>query len=308
VQDPETDEIGFVSVMGSLGEHLALAVYRGIQGLWLFQDYAENASPEDAEQLYEIPHLQASFEDRSETTERDREIIKSLGLSFRGRQAWPLFSSIHRGYLPWYLEPKEARFLACALEQAAQVAPRVQADPEILEPAGPTVYLLRKPRSDAAGLSWEDQVVDVAGWEPDGIPIDISGREMAAFRALPAGQADLEADLFTMPVIIGEQGERPYAPRMLLLVERESDFILGFEMLAPEPSLEEMWGKLPNMVLAHCVRWGMRPSRIRVRSPLLYGLLEPVAAELGLKVDQQANLRALARAKASFVDTLQRRG
>jgi len=32
VQDPETDEISFVSIMGMLGEHLSLAVYRGGEG------------------------------------------------------------------------------------------------------------------------------------------------------------------------------------------------------------------------------------------------------------------------------------
>ncbi|MBN1401036.1 MAG: hypothetical protein JXA74_09370 [Anaerolineae bacterium] len=308
VQDPESDEIGFVSVMGALGEHLALAVYRGFQGLWLFQDYAENASPEEADKLYEIPHLSASFEDRSETTQRDRDIIKSLGLSFRGRQAWPLFRSIHRGYLPWYLEPQETHFLACALEQTVQVAPRVRANPEILEPAGPTTYLLRKAQSGAAGLTWEDQVVDAAAWEPEGISINISGPEMRAFRALPAGRGELEADFFTMPIIIGERGERPYAPRMLILVERGSGFIVGFEMLAPEPSLEAIWGKLPNLVLANCAKWGARPRRMYVRSPFLYGLLEPVAAQLGLPVEHQDNLRTLAGAKSSFLGMLERQG
>ncbi len=49
VQNPETDEIGFVSVMGALGEHLSLALYLGPEGLysfWGFQQLADSAPPE----------------------------------------------------------------------------------------------------------------------------------------------------------------------------------------------------------------------------------------------------------------------
>lgn len=33
VRDPETGELGFVSVMGALGEYKAVVVYRGVEGL-----------------------------------------------------------------------------------------------------------------------------------------------------------------------------------------------------------------------------------------------------------------------------------
>lgn len=35
VQDPHTDELGFVSIMGNVGEYEAVAVYRGAKGLYL---------------------------------------------------------------------------------------------------------------------------------------------------------------------------------------------------------------------------------------------------------------------------------
>jgi hypothetical protein len=66
VQDPETGELGFVSVMGLLGEHYAISHYLGSEGLyaiWNLQDVGPSVRPSSAsETLFEIPQLQASFE------------------------------------------------------------------------------------------------------------------------------------------------------------------------------------------------------------------------------------------------------
>ena len=44
--------------------------------------------------------IMLSFEDRDALQEEDLAVIRGLGLSFRGRQAWPLFRSYRPGYLP----------------------------------------------------------------------------------------------------------------------------------------------------------------------------------------------------------------
>jgi hypothetical protein len=87
VRNPEMGEIGFVSIMGALGEHYAVAVYLGSQGLYRFWSFEESGPYALDDGLLAIPHLQASFEDRSELTKRDLDVIKTLSLKFRGRQA-----------------------------------------------------------------------------------------------------------------------------------------------------------------------------------------------------------------------------
>src|SRR5213593_4272275 len=41
VKDPDTGELGFVSVMGALGEYTAIAVYRGAEGLYAWREFEE---------------------------------------------------------------------------------------------------------------------------------------------------------------------------------------------------------------------------------------------------------------------------
>ena len=166
VQNPETDELGFVSVMGLLGEHYAVAVYLGSEGLygfWALQDTSPLGSPE---RLLEIPQLQASFEDRNELENKDREIIKATGLNFRGRKAWPMFRSLRPGFLPWFIEAEEARFLTHALEQVPAVASRFREDPAQLETHDDARYLVRVPQQKGRTFVWEASIMRVPPPQP----------------------------------------------------------------------------------------------------------------------------------------------
>jgi hypothetical protein len=297
VQDPGSDEMGFVSVMGSLGQHYSVAVYLGPSGLysfWNFQELEPNASDED---FMAMTHLQASFENRNELTQKDRDLIKKLGLKFRGRQAWPMFRSYRPGYFPWYLEPHEARLLTHALEQTLNVAPRFKEDPDLLAPGSNTDYLLRAPQEKEDALAWEDQVVNVLPPEPASIPIAMDVPTLKALMAAPMSRVCLEMDLFLMPIRIGERGERPQFAYMLLVVESESGMVLGSEMLGPDPTLNEMYGALPLNVVHLLAQIGIVPQEIKVRSPMLFQLLQTLTADLKFHLTPSHHLPMLDQAR-----------
>ena len=95
VRNPERDEIGFVSVMGAGGEHFAGALYQGAAALYDFLALSEagrdgRGDSVVAGRVLEIPQLQASFEDRGHLQKEDRDVIKKLGLKFRGANSWPM--------------------------------------------------------------------------------------------------------------------------------------------------------------------------------------------------------------------------
>lgn len=83
VQDPETGEVYYVSVMGELGEHFAVAAYPGAEGLNGFWTMNQGILEQSPEVFVLIPQLQASFEDRSTLSEQDRQLIKALGYCSR---------------------------------------------------------------------------------------------------------------------------------------------------------------------------------------------------------------------------------
>ncbi|MBW3625638.1 MAG: hypothetical protein KY468_19770 [Armatimonadetes bacterium] len=155
VRNPETGEIGYCCVMGNLGEHYALAVYRGSEGLDGYLCMQQGYVPEDPLDALAMQYaLMASFEDREAMSKEDRQVMKELGLKFRGRNAWPQFRSYRPGYQPWYLTGEEARFLALALDQSVEVAVRIQGDPDLLERV-PEGHVLVRTRD--AGGEWRDE-------------------------------------------------------------------------------------------------------------------------------------------------------
>ena len=106
VQHPEAEGLGFPSVMGQLGEHFAVSVYLGSEGLYAFWDAQDADLFTYPNRLLEMPQLMLSLEDRGMLEDRDRRLIKQVGLTFRGRNAWPLFRSYRPGFMPWHWPKK----------------------------------------------------------------------------------------------------------------------------------------------------------------------------------------------------------
>jgi hypothetical protein len=83
-------------------------------------------------------------------------------------------------------------------------------------------------------------------------------------------------------------------------VEARSGVILGTDLLAPKPSLDAVWAKAPGALLNVLRRLGSLPTVVAVRSERVYELLEPVAAELGIRLTRQRSLPALEQVRATL--------
>lgn len=304
VQNPETGELGFVSVMGMAEEHFAVGVYQGAEGLHCFWDLeAGDPTIANPQKLLEIPQLQASFEDRDLLDKEDRDVIKKLGMKFRGKHAWPMFRSYRPGFMPWFVTADEARFLTCALVQTLEVAPRLKDDPDLLHGGGDGddgSYLVRVARQSGGRLDWEDQMMNVPRPEPARVPVVLDIEVIGQLKHLPRRDFELEIDLFGMPTPIGEKGERPRLPYLLMLADSRSGMIIGFEMMTVENSLAEMQGRIP-MKLAHWLaQAGAIPGVLMIRSDSLLELLGSLAKTLNVQLIQSDFLPSIDTAMESM--------
>ena len=304
VRNPETGELGFVSAMGMLGEHFAVSLYLGSEGIHGFLDLQEIGPFAEPGDLIQIPQLQASFENREELDKRDRQVIKELSLKFRGRKAWPMFRSYQPSLFPWFLKAGEVRFLSLALEQLADVAPRFREDPSLLEPSDGESYLLRAPRQEGGRRLWEDASMGVPPLDAPPIVVEVDASKIGNLGRLPRGEMRLEVDFFMIPAPVHDQGDRPYFPHMLLVVDAGSGMVLGVELLTPHPSPEAMWGLVPETFADQVFALELAPAKISVDSDLLFELLGPLAGEAGFELELSPSLPALEPAREDLLRTL----
>jgi uncharacterized protein DUF6930 len=302
VRNPERDEIGFVSVMGAGGEHFAVALYQGAVALYDILALSEAggdgaADSVVAERVLEIPQIQASFEDRGRLEKEDRDTIKELGLKFRGANSWPMFRNYAPGMFPWFLTSSEARFLTTALEQLLDVAPRVRDDEDVLRGGQDDEFLVKVPRVENARLVWEDKIMRVPEPELKEVaPAPLDPQLLESLRTLPEVTNVIEIELTMLPIPVREKKDRPFFPYLLMLVDANSEMILGNDMLQPLPSLDAMRAELPTKVAEYLLQVGVRPLKIAVRTETTARSLAPLAEELGIRIKLSPRLPALDKA------------
>lgn len=301
MQEHNSEEPSFISVMGMGEQHYAVSVYLGIEALYQFYALQFEAEEAVAERLLEIPQLQASFEDRETLEKKDRDLIKELGLKFRGRHAYPMFRAIKPGYLPWFLEADEVPRLTLALEQLLEVAPRVKADPSLLTPADDETFFVRVARKQKSTIIWEDRNIRVSPPPPRDVPLPINDLVLKRLQKLPLSQNCLEVDFFMIPMPVIEKNRRPFFPHLLLIVDAASGMVVGSELCAPEPSVDEMWASVPNQLIEWCARVGLLPGTIAVSSELLAQMFELLAKELRIKIVLAESLPGLDQARLALL-------
>lgn len=290
VQDPNSGTPGYCCIMGALGEHLALAVYPGPAGLATYLRARSQPATDPLRQLC----LQVSFEDRDLISPAERNIIKMLGRKYRGAMTWPHLASYHPGYLPWHLEPDEARVLLVAIQQALQVTPRLRDNPQAFDPPRPGTLLTRALRDG----TWQDQ------WTAPG-PLPPETRLVPRYN--PSWLAALQAQgkarsgawqvgVTVLDAAINERGQRPYLASLFLVVDAASGLILASNVLGPEGRVEAMARMLAQAVdqAPH------QPERFEVNDPDAAAVVTPLAEPLGIPVVSKPRLTALERTLRSM--------
>ncbi|MGL4374158.1 MAG: DUF7309 domain-containing protein, partial [Turicibacter sp.] len=293
VVDPETKIEGFCCVMGTQGEHLALSVYLGREGLKSYQkmfDLHEDNMwhPQYMKTLMGQNCLMVSFENRNQIDHRDYNQIKKLGYSFRGKNAWPKFNEHCSGFLPVSLESGwQCRFLTCAINQAIEIVKLVKQKRLMLPDWNQDNFTCRQQNNE---LEWETTTIST-GWlleknySESYFENDILAHKIKKVAKKPIS---FECIQFLLPDPVQKTTtDRPFFPLITAMIERDNGNVVFAEMTDSSlESKEEILTKLSRFFASEIQ---FRPQKILIDDDDLQGLLQDICqkCEIELERNQQ---------------------
>lgn len=280
VQDPVTGKIGYCCALGNLGEHMALNVYMGAEGLTSYYELLEFGEDDPMMAGLRQNCISVSFEDRDVLSDKDRKLIKDLGLKYRGAGQWVMMREYSPSWLPWYIDDEQASFLIHALQQSVAVAIRAEENPELLQFDEEKV-LVRVPRQSPEGLIWEDQIMDMPDIDVS-IAIRPDAQLMKRAKKLKKDQGALFLCLSYTPGPTREDAQsRPFFPMIGMVMDHKSGMIVAHEIFSPadiESKLQH-WLVWVFENIYKCV-----PAKIVLPSGMAADLLEDIADELDIEL------------------------
>ncbi|HOJ52596.1 MAG TPA: hypothetical protein PLT64_08915 [Syntrophales bacterium] len=282
VKHPETGEVGYCGILGGLGEVFAFVVYEGEAGLSGIIRLLEEENGVSPDMIFETQHvLMASFENREDLDKKDLNIIRQLGLKFRGKKCWPMFRHYKPGFVPWFIDSAQAKFLALCLEQAIDVLPRYQKDPSLLSEATADHHFVRIRRKVSGKETWTDNTLPAPPTRmerPPDVPVD----DVSIARLQRQGKTmsgTWEIGYLYAPMPIQETaGERPFFPRLMLVCETETGIILTFHMERDDTTPT----RFRDHLLEFFTVYNYLPSRMYANHPITATIIRPICRKLGI--------------------------
>jgi hypothetical protein len=271
LQDPATQQIGLVSVLGNLGEVFAVQLYLPPEGLQFWLQFFRKGTPNPILAQFKLRMLEVSFVPKKALTSPDLALGKQLALGTPKSRTngYPQFRSYRPRCLPWYLEAEEVHLLRIALDASLEFAARRNRGEEpwlIDDSTGdelPVLSIYRPTAEQSGGWSVRRERLLV----PQGsLQKPAAGEildELTTHRlpALPIRDEVWQAGASYLPVPLTDGG-RPVYPVAGLVVNETGDEVLQ-PVLNDDPRLEPAWTVL-RAVAAAAIRRGGLPRLIRV--------------------------------------------
>lgn len=302
---PNSNEMYFVSVLGSLGEHYAMVVYVGPGALHDLLCFCDIGGPPDPFEFFEIPQMQVSFEKRRDLESPDLALLRKSAAKF-APNGYPMFRSNAPGFVPHYIEAADASILEQAMEHLLEVAPRVHEDPEFLDSGSSAEFLMR---SFVDG-KWVEEFENVPIPDEQSFEIGLTEQDLQEVRSLTNSGGDdevWEADFFAAPVTVGARGGKRSIPRALLVTDADSGRILGTAMIARDGSTQTQFDEMVDEFINIFISNGMRPKVIRARSEVLLDFLDRIAEALDIEIVIDPNLDTIDEAREALAEYFQMR-
>lgn len=294
MEDPQSRQTCYCSIMGTLGEVFSLHVYVGAESYRLFRKIASGKPITVGDFFASQAAVSVEFVRASELSAPDREVLRSLDYPTKRGGLAPIFRACRPGYHPWYVTESEGELLARCMQAVIVFCSTMSArDGTFWDQVD--VYPLLVP-IDEVQTDYEIRMARAP--EPPTAPLqlpEVDETLLAKVREMNYAIAGaLEVDHFFGAGMVGHAYERKACLRMGLATDARSGLVFEPQISSPHDSTGDI---LLRVVLNAILRGHFVPEEIRVRHEEFQMLLEGLAHTIGSSVRVAKSLPALDHAK-----------
>ncbi|MCP1143688.1 plasmid pRiA4b ORF-3 family protein [Lysinibacillus endophyticus] len=239
IQDPETEEFIYCSILGKSGIEYGLAAFIGDEGHTFLQGLSkkENANPHF---YMKQRSLHLSFSNRDELETEDYKLLKAFGRSYFGKKQWPQMRSFKPGYYPWFLNEEEVRLFSIVLDQTVKVCEMAKKNPDLIGINDGTHYFARA--YNKKKKKWESGEITLYPNEnyQKNLPLYINDIELMKLKKIQKRlntSVEFDCRYFATP-IQDFPDEQPYFPKLLLAVDKKRGLVLFNEFMEIQNEVE----------------------------------------------------------------------
>ena len=251
IQDPISGEMGYCCILGGATDLIGIALYRGTQGLRVYEKIRSGALNTETEDFLLYQNcLQVLYVKMGDLDREDLKILRKIEKKPQDKPKVPIFRSYSPLWAPWFLSESEAQFLTLCLERVIDFTEVYQSDLGILDAEHLDTYLTYVPSEKEGHLHWSLKWKAPSSsslLDPSVSPLEdhhTSTLDFTLFSSLEkmklTKEGDWEADLLSITgLMTHEEQERPYFPRIVTAVNRKNLEPLFTTIISPLESSEE---------------------------------------------------------------------
>jgi len=305
MEDPQSQQMCYCSIMGTLGEVFSLHVYVGAEAYRMFRKIAAGKKMTPGEFFASQRGVSVEFVKSSKLTPPDRELLRIFNYPAKRGGMTPMFRALRPGYHPWYATEPEGKLLALCMQAVIAFcrSKRVGDSNSYWDRAD--VYPLFVPTTESQN-GYEIRMVSAPA-PPIAAPQlpEVNETLLAKVREKNYAVAGaLEVDHFLGDGMVGDRDERKACLRVGLATDARSGFLFQPEVASAQDSTGEI---LVRVVLNAISGGRFIPQEIRVRHQEFEVLLEGLARRLPSSVRVAKRLPALDQAKSHLLAMMETR-
>lgn len=230
--------------------------------------------------------LVGTWVDNGEVSNANKELIKELGLKFRGKGGWLQFEAYELQYTPRSLNEKEAEQLADALDHFRMMMEAYYLGGFQIDFRENGIFVRSYDKKNKLWTNtWKMSDTQLDGVAPR---IEIQPNDMLTeMKQLPTKKYTMELDEMLLPMpqkVKGEKGRR-YFPMLFIAVDSSKKKPIGMvETTQEENSTVTLYNTLYDLI-----KKKGKPKQINVCNPILAGKIDDFCKQIGVKLTYSPN-------------------